>query len=226
MEPKIIIGAVIAIVLFYFRFGPGSRLLKKKTHHFIVPPASREDPKSIHVEIKSNQYNRFILTKNTTKSYLIKGINDYGELSGNKEYEIYNFGVAEYGDWKIIKVDQSISFYIFHNLAGWLTGYEDSSDIPDLTFGFSKSKKDSSEDYLFFLDPHNEYGDTQVGAFRYGKSFAIYLPEAYEEYGNLTIKKGIKVSMNERINYISEQGFNILEIESLKYIEHKIKLYE
>jgi len=44
MEPKIIIGAIIAIVLFYFRFGPGSRLLKKKTHHYIVPPASREDP--------------------------------------------------------------------------------------------------------------------------------------------------------------------------------------
>ena len=226
MEPKIIIGALIAIVLFYFRFGPGSRLLKKKTHHYIIPPASREDPKSIHVEIKRNQYDRFILTKNTTESYLINGINDYGELSGNKEYEIYNFGIAEHGDWKIIKVDQSISFYFFHNLAGWLTGYEDSSDIPELTFGYSLSKKDSSEDYLFFLDPHNANGDTQVGAFRYGKSFAIYLPKAYEEHGNLTIKKGIKVSMNERMNYITEQGFNISEIESLKYIEHKIKLYE
>ncbi len=207
MEPKIIIGVVIAIVLFYFRFGPGSRLLKKKTHHYIVPPASREDPKSIHVEIKSNQYDRFILTKNTTESYLIKGINDYGELSGNKEYEISNFGIAEHGDWKIIKVDQSISFYIFHNLAVWLTDYEDSSDIPELTFGFSKSKMDSSEDYLFFLAPHNEYGDTQVGAFRNGKPFAIYLPEAYEEHGNLTIKKGIKVSLNERMSYISAQGF-------------------
>jgi len=226
MEPKIIIGVVIAIVLFYFRFGPGSRLLKKKTHHYIVPPASREDPKSIHVEIKINQYDRFILTKNTTESYLIKGITDYGELAGNKEYETYNFGVAEHGDWKIIKIDHSISFYVYHNLAGWLTGYEDNSDIPELTFGFSKSKMNSPEDYLFFLDPHNANGDTQVGAFRNGKPFAIYLPEAYEEHGNLTIKKGIKVTLKERMDYISEQGFNISEVESLKYIEHKIKMYE
>lgn len=116
--------------------------------------------------------------------------------------------------------------YHYRQLVGWLTGYEDSSDIPELTFGFSKSKVDSQNDYLFFLDPHNAYGDTQVGAFRYGKPFAIYLPEAYEEYGNLTIKKGIKVSLNERINYISEQGFNISEIESLNYIEHNIKMYE
>lgn len=226
MEPKIIIGAIIAIVLFYFRFGPGSRLLKKKTHHYIVPPASREDPESINIEIKRNEYNRFILTKNTTERYITKGISEYGELSGNEEYKMHNFGIAQHGDWRIIKIDHSISFYVYHNLVGWLTGYEDSSDIPELTFGFSKSKVDSQNDYLFFLDPHNAYGDTQIGAFRYGKPFAIYLPEAYEEYGNLTIKKGIKVSLNERINYISEQGFNISEIESLNYIEHNIKMYE
>ncbi|HLW39820.1 MAG TPA: hypothetical protein VKX31_05475 [Brumimicrobium sp.] len=226
MELKNIIGVIIAIVFFYFRFGPGSRLLKKKSHHYIIPPASREDSKSIQVEIKSNQYDRFILIKNTTESYLVKGINDYSELSGNQEYEIYNFGVAEHGDWKIIKIDPSISFYVYHNLAGWLTGYEDSSDIPEIIFGFCKSKMDSLKDFLFFLDPYNANGDTQVGAFRCGKPFAIYLPEAYEEYGNLTIKNGIKVSLNERMNYISEQGFNISEIESLNYIEHKIKMCE
>jgi hypothetical protein len=226
MESKIILGAVIAMVLFYFRYGPGSRLLKEKTHHYIVPPASREDPNSKHFEIKSNQYDRFILSKNTTKSYLIKVINDYGELSGGNEYETYNFGIAEHGCWKIIKIDHSISFFVYHNLAAWLTGYEDSSDISELTFGFSKSKVDSEEDYIFFLDQYNSYGDTQVGAFRHGESFAIYLPEAYEELGNLTIKKGIKVSLNERINYISEQGFDVSEIDTLNYIEHKIKIYE
>lgn len=226
MEIKIIIGALIVFVLFYYRFGPGSRLLKKKSHHYIVPPASREDPKSIHIKIKPNEYDRFILTKNTTESYITKGISEYGELSGNEEYKMHNFGIAQHGDWRIIKIDHSISFYVYHNLAGWLTGYEDSSEIPELTFGFSKSKVDSLNDYLFFLDPHNAYGDTQVGAFRYGNPFAIYLPEAYEEYGNLTTKKGIKVSLNERINYISAQGFNISEIESLEYLEHKIKMYK
>ena len=192
----------------------------------MVPPASREDPKSIHIEIKSNLYERFILTKNTTENYVIKGINDFGGLSGNKEYHIYNFGIAKHRDWKVIRVDQSISFHVYHNLVGWLTDYEDNSETPELTFGFAKSKIDSLKDYIFFLDPFNANGDTQIGAFRYGKPFAIYLPEAYEEHGNLTIKKGIKVSLKERLNYISEQGFNISEIESFKYNEHKIKMYE
>jgi hypothetical protein len=79
---------------------------------------------------------------------------------------------------------------------------------------------------LFFLDPENEYGDTQIGTFRSGKSFSIYLPEANEEFGNLTIRNEIQVSMKENIDYISEQGFNILDINSLEYTEHKIKMNE
>ena len=121
---------------------------------------------------------------------------------------------------------QSISFYVYHNLVCWLSGYEENIAIPELSIGYSKNKTQAQEDYLFFLDPENEYGDTHIGTFRNGKSFSIYLPEAYEEYGNLTIKKEIQVSMKENAEYISEQGFNISDIESLKYTEHKIKMNE
>jgi len=180
-------------------------------------------PKTIK-QIKSEDYIRYILIKSTTESYILRGIKDYGELSGNEEYKIYNFGIAEQRDWKIIKVDQSLSFYIYHNLVGWLSGYEENIAIPKLSIGFSKNKINSQEDYLFYLDPKNEYGDTQIGAFRNGKSFSIYLPEAYEDYGNLTIKKEIQVSMRESMDYISEQGFNTSDIESLTYTTHKIKM--
>lgn len=226
MEYKIIISVLIIIIIFYFRFGPGSRLLKEKTHHYTVPPASRRDKNTVHIEIESSYYERFIIFKNVTESYLLKGIEEHGALSGNEDYKIYNFGLATHGDWKIIKVDASLSFYLYHNLAGWLSGYDHRSTNPELTFGFSKSKIDSKEDFLFFLDPYNEYGDTQVGAFRNGKSFVIYLPEAQEILGNLTIKKGIDVSMNERLHYFSQQGFNLSEIESLHYIDHKVRLSE
>jgi len=71
MEFKIIIGAVTVIILFYFRFGKGSRFFKKNTHHYIVPTVSEMDSDSINVQIKSNQYTRYILIKNTTESYII-----------------------------------------------------------------------------------------------------------------------------------------------------------
>jgi hypothetical protein len=231
---KYIIIGVIAIVIVFILFNQfggkkENNVISQNTNSFDTKDNTPEEEKPTLgklKKIKSEDYNRFILTKSTTKSYILKGIKEYGELSGNEEYKIYSFEISEYGDWKIIKVDQSVSFYVYHNLVGWLSGYEESTAIPELSFGYSKNKTDSQEDYLFYLDPENEYGDTQIGTFRNEKSFSIYLPEAYEEYGNLTIKKEIQVSMKENLDYISKQGFNISDIESLTYTEHKIKMNE
>lgn len=229
----IIIGVITIVIIFvlYNQFG------KKNENKILNQSASDLETKDNQLEqeklilgtlkkINSKEYNRFILTKKTTENYITKGIKEYGELSGNDEYKIYNFRIAQHGEWNIIKVEESISFYVYHNLVGWLTGYEENPNIPELSIGFSKNKTNSQEDYLFFLDPKNDYGDTQIGAFRNGKSFSIYLPEAYEEYGNLTIKNEIQLSMKENIDFVAEQGFNISEIDSLKYTEHKIKMNE
>nr|WP_321231067.1 hypothetical protein [uncultured Psychroserpens sp.] len=231
---KYIIISVIAIVIIFILFNQfggknENNVISQNKNSVETKENTPEKEKSTLGTLKkinSEDYNRFILTKSTTESYILKGIKEYGELSGNEEYKIYNFGIAEYGDWKIIKVDQSVSFYVYHNLVGWLSGYEENSAIPELSIGFSKNKIDSQEDYLFYLDPENEYGDTQIGTFKNGKSFSIYLPEAYEEFGNLTIRNEIQVSMKENIDYISEQGFNISDIDSLKFTEHKIKMNE
>jgi len=229
----IILGvvAIIILLVLYNQFGKKNEneMISQNVNGFETKDNKLEQEKTIAGTLKkinSEKYNRFILAKNTTESYITKGIKEYGELSGNEEFKIYNFGIAQHGDWKIIKVEESVSFYVYHNLVGWLTGYEKNTAIPELSIGFSKNKTDSQEDYLFFLDPENEYGDTQIGTFRNGKSFSIYLPEAYEEYGNLTIKNEIQVSMKENTDYISEQGFNISDIDSLKYTEHKIKMNE
>ncbi|MBJ6369809.1 hypothetical protein [Snuella sedimenti] len=229
----IIIGiiAIVIILILFNQFGEKkeNNVISQSENSFETKDNTSEKEKSTLgtlKKIKSQDYSRYILTKSTTESYILKGIKEYGELSGNEEFNIYNLGIAEYGDWKIIKVDPSISFYVYHNLVGWLSGYEENTAIPEFSIGFSKNKTNSQEDYLFFLDPENEYGDSQIGTFGNGKSFSIYLPEAYEEYGNLTIKKEIQVSMKENVDYISEQGFNISDIESLKYIEHKIKMNE
>jgi hypothetical protein len=226
MEQKIIINTLLVFVIIYFLIGPGSRLFKKKSHHYIVPPASQTDSNSIHVEINSNLYNRYILTKNTSENYLLKDIKDYVTLSGNENHEVYRFGIAEKGDWKIIKIDSSLSFYEYHYLTSWIAGNEQSPARPDLTFGLCMNIADSQDDYLFYVDPFNESGDTLIGAFRRGNSFSINLSEANEENGNLTIKNRIQVSMNERLNYMLEQGLDISEVDSLKFSIHNIKIYK
>ena len=229
----IIIGiiAIAIIFIFFNQFGrkKGNNVISLNSNSIETKDSTSKKEKSTLgtlKKIKGEDYSRYILTKSTTEGYILNGIKEYGELAESEEYKICNFRIAEYGDWKIIKVDPSISFYVYHNLVGWLSGYEESTAIPELSIGFSNNKIDSQEDYLFFLDPENKYGDTQIGTFRNGKSFSIYLPEAYEEYGNLTIKREIQVSMKENVDYISEQGFNISDIESLKYTEHKIKMNE
>jgi len=225
------IAAVVFILILYYQFGMKNEneIFRQQTSNFKTKNNQLELEKPVLgtlKEINGKEYDRLILTKNTTESYITKAIKEYGELSGNEEYEIYNFGIAQHGDWKIIKVEESLSFYVYHNLVGWLIGYEENPEIPELSIGYAKNKTDPEEDYLFFLDPENQFGDTQIGAFRNGKSFSIYLPEAYEEYGNLTIKNEINVSMKENTEFIAEKGFDTEKVLSLNYAEHKIKMNE
>lgn len=177
-------------------------------------------------KIDSKKYHRYILAKSTTEDYILKMIKEFGELSANKNYKEYRFGIATKGDWKVIQLEESLSFYTYHNLVGWLTGYEEDPDTPDLSMGFAKNKTEPKEDYIFYLDPNNEMGDTQIGVFNNGDSFFIYLPEAFEEYGNLTVTSDFEVSMKENIDYISGEGIDIEDISTLKFSYHKIKMVD
>ena len=178
------------------------------------------------LKVQNEDYNRFIFTKKTSADYLLKMIKEYGELSGNEEFKMHSFWITTIGDWHIIKIGDSVDFYTYHNLVGWFTGYEENPYIPEYSIGFSKSKSDSKEDYIFYLDPNIEAGDTEVGGFDNGKSFFIYLPDAYEPLGNLTITNDIKVSLSETIEVLSTNGFDISSLQSLKYAEHQIKMNE
>ena len=177
-------------------------------------------------EIQNNEYNRMILAKKTTEEYLIQMISEFGAISGNEEFQIHSFWVGKSGDWHIIKVGETIDFWTYHNLVGWLKGYEVNPNIPEYTFGFACNKIDTTLDYIFYLDPDNEVGDTEIGTFINGKSFFISLPEAYEELGNLTITEDFQLSWNEIVDFISKNGFNISEVDLLDYNEHKIKMNE
>ncbi|WP_186755958.1 hypothetical protein [Echinicola salinicaeni] len=175
------------------------------------------------LKIQNLDYIRYIFAKHTSENYLLNMIKEYGELSGNEEFKLHNFWLGKIGDWHVIKVDESVDFYTYHNLVGWFTGYEENPDIPEYSIGYSKSKLDSKDDYIFYLDPNIDAGDTEIGAFENGKSFFIYLPNAYEPTGNLTVTNDLQVSLTETVEFLTTNGLDIKSIESLEFTKHQIK---
>lgn len=189
--------------------------------------AGQVDPYSgTLLKIDKQQYDRYILAYKTTSHYLLSMITEFGDLSGNEEYKIHKFLLSEIGDWYVIKVSKEINFFTYHNLVGWFKGYDENPDIPAYSFGYSINKIDSKQDYIFYLDPNIATGDTEIGGFNNGKSFFINLPSAYEPGGNLTITSDFKISMNETIEFLATNGFDIKVLDSLEFAEHQIKMNE
>ncbi|MEM7162504.1 MAG: hypothetical protein AAF487_08715 [Bacteroidota bacterium] len=229
----VFIGVIALIVIFLIirqiaSKGSTHLQLERNVEENIRNNQLLDDPSSVGLikAINSKDYQRYILANKTSESYLLGMIEEFGEISGNPEYQIHSFGIAEYREWKIIKVDKSVSFFVYHNLVGWFNGYEANSDIPEYAFGYAKNRNDENQDYLFYMNPNDEFGDLQIGAFRNGESFSISLPEAFEEFGNLTIREDISVSMSEQIAFIEENGLNMTSIDSLRFEDHKIKMHE
>lgn len=65
MEPRsiflIFLGILMATLFSCFLLRPGSRMLKKKSHHYIVPPSSEKNPNWIPVELE--EYDKFVFIK-------------------------------------------------------------------------------------------------------------------------------------------------------------------
>jgi len=177
-------------------------------------------------EIQTNEYSRMIFAKSTTEKYLIEMISEFGEISGNEEFQLHSFWFAKLGDWHIIRVGETINFWTYHNLVGWFHGYGENPTPPEYSIGFAHNKIDSAFDYIFYLDPNNINGDMGIGAFRNGKSFFISLPEAFEECGNLTITEDFNLPWNEIVDFILQNGLDISKINLLNFVEYKIKMNE
>ena len=59
---------LLLLAFLYFRIGPGSKMLKKKSHHYQTPPDPEKDP-DWH-PIKVTDYHNFICLKQTTLDYI------------------------------------------------------------------------------------------------------------------------------------------------------------
>lgn len=180
--------------------------------------------KNVIVPIQNKEYKRFILIQKSSFHYLKEMMKEFGEISGGNNYKIYEFLIAVSEDWFVIKVDENLSFWSYHNLIGWFLGNEFNNATARFSIGYSQHKNDLNKDYVCFLKNIDE--DELIGTFKNNKSFFINLPNAFNETGNLTLTQKIKVDMEEIMKNILENGLDITKIEDLEYNKFESKFYE
>lgn len=188
---------------------------------------SIESDSAKKIPVISTDYNRFIFVKNTTEDYIKSMTAEYGELAASDGNDFFaQFGILKDGDWYVIKVPDNINFYIYHNLVGWYFGYDDNPNIPDYSIGYAESKKADEKSYLFYLDPDNENGDTHIGVFKDDKNFTIYLPESYEERGNIMASKKVVVRFKDVENFLIDNNFTMPSKKEMKFENFNVKILE
>ncbi len=219
----VIVAFVVLMIIISYFFVPNIFVPSESQSDSADEPKPRFASSSRH-EIKNDQYERFILANKTTENYLLQMLSEFGELSGNDAYRLHRFDFGKTGDWYIIKVGKSIDFYTYHNLVAWFEGYEENPDTPQYSIGFSQCNGDSELDYVFYLDSSISTGDTEIGVFRNGDNLSIYVPESYEPNGNLRVTNETDITMAETVQFLLDNGLDILTIGSLEFEEHEIKM--
>ncbi len=188
---------------------------------------SKEPDSTKRIPVISTDYNRFIFVKNTTEDYLKSMTAEYGELAASDGNDFFaQFGILKNGDWYIIKVPDNINFYIYHNLVGWYYGYDNNPNIPDYSIGYAESKKKDKDSYLFYLDPDNINGDTHIGVFKDNKNFTIYLPESYEENGNLMANNKVVVRFKDVEKFLIDNDFKMPSTKEMKFENFEVKILQ
>lgn len=185
MEPQIIFGILIALTLLYFRFGPGVRFLKKKSHHYIVPPSPGKDPNWMPIELR--EYDKFIYIKQNDLEVEVEMV-----LNATKEEcEIKELNVELVNGWFKISVLQS-SFEAFHFAVDFYY-YTNGGDV----YGYWKHKTSSAKDFIVEVD-EDIGGDYLIGVFRTDQNFGVYLPKSGEHpKGNISLSSIMEIVFDE-----------------------------
>ena len=167
---EIILPILIMLAYLYFRLGPGSRLLKKKSHHYQIPPDPENDPN--WRPIKMNDYQFFICLKQTTPDYI-----DYKSsliIANHTKNNTINYHFDS--DWHILQTN-GLNFHEYHNLISELYGFHGEGDRPAEVLGMALHHNNNSKDYIikFDLEAEDEF---LLGAFSDNTNFVIYLPKS------------------------------------------------
>lgn len=190
MEIKFILTIILISALIYFRFGPRVRLLKKKSHHYIVPPSCEGDPNWIPIEI--NEYKKSIFFKQNSSNKTAEVIQNTVRSEFPKiEFEVtLNNGVFR------INVFQS-TFSDFHHLISFCTFINGEGVI-----GFCENQKSKNMDFIVKLDTAS--GNSHIiGSFRTNQNFGIYLPKSeMNPKGNISSSPVKEIDFQNEINQL------------------------
>lgn len=213
----IIFVAVFAVMIFlYARI---SRLFKKKSYHYIVPPIPEKDKKWLPIDF--HKYECFIFIKNSSEEFIVEKLNIVLE-NENKETNIdaNDIGMNKQENWIILKINNS-SFVDFKSLVWWMDDYSNEIQSPESVIGFCKHKSIPIQDYIFKVDKVLQE-EIFIGSFRSGKNFGIYLPNS-----GLSEKGNISLSRNHEVNYYTEESKLPIELLEKKLISYEkvIKYY-
>ena len=185
MDLKTILGITVAIAFFYFRFGPGSRLLKKKSHHHIVPPVPTSDPHWHPLDF--TDYKKYLIVGERNqvekKEDLITLLKDGFGLDSEK--------IETSSKWEVVKIKDS-NFHDFHQAIDFL-----SAIASDESYGYCINKVDSSKDYIVKVDSQSDQ-EYLLGTCRNNQNFGIYLPYSDRHpNGNISLSAVQEVNFEE-----------------------------
>ncbi len=193
MDPKIILGIIVGIAFFYFRFGPGSRLLKKKSHHHIVPPVPTSDPHWHPIDFTN--YTKYLIVGERNQ---VEKTEELGKLLQDS-MGLESAKIETSSKWEMVKI-QASNFHDFHQAIDFLTAI-----ASDESYGYCINKVDSSKDYVVKVDSRSDH-EYLLGTFRNNQNFGIYLPYSDRHpNGNISLSSVQEVSFEALEKHLPQQ---------------------
>jgi hypothetical protein len=191
MDLKLLLSVTFIGILIYFRFGPGVRLLKKKSHHYIEPPDPESDPNWVPIEM--DDYHKYILSHRVSSEDTTDDV--YEAIKD--EFPRMKFEVSIKKDWFLISIEE-VNFEDFHNAISFCTL------IAENVIGFCQHKQDDDQDYIVKSDLDADL-DFLIGAFRNGDNFGIYLPKSkLDVKGNISKSNVNEISFKQEFKKIQD----------------------
>ncbi|MEO1049926.1 MAG: HEAT repeat domain-containing protein [Bacteroidota bacterium] len=165
------------------------------------------------IQTYSKDYERYILIYDITKVNLKKGIEEFGELSGDDQKEDFDFFFKELNDkWVALKFSNQIDFFSYHTLIAWLPSY---SNDPEYTYSIGVAQHRSNEELSYYCnaDFYRENGESLIGVFHSGQPLFIYLPEAFMENGNIMLTRDFMLPMSIFENTLLEHDLSLEKLD-------------
>ncbi len=215
---SILIFAVLGAFLF---------LISKPSRAGTQIKTSDPPEEKVKFPINKDDYQRFILVHGGSISIIQNLLIEYGELNFSNEYEIKIVNISKLGDLFVIRINEDLNFYQYHNASHWLIGFghEALNGTANNVFAVAINTKNNNESYYSYIDTNQTYDDTQIGAFENGKEFSIDLPGAYEENGNIVLNTTFNPKFKSVSGLLNDLNIDLEDLRNSSGQDFKFKIY-